>query len=764
VTTVMIVLPDAESLQRIAGSLAYLSAKKYRVHVGIEADPPGGPNLGSFNGQYLGLSVSRLPVLADDRCRPFATVVRTWLRRLRVPPDQVRPAAQPGTATAGGGWLRPRLLGALARLERAVPAPAMVLAALEQRRPDLLVVTRLGGLDAPHVDYLRAARALGIPSFFLTVDHDDVARGDLANQIPDCVSVWNRHQRREAVEQGVPIRRTCIVGAHLSTDVLDDRAVGSRQEYCRAVGADPSRRLVVVAVARLFGGEGCEWLRAWNAARLQHSDALVRDSAVIVITRSSADAEALRSIDLPGLSAVVAATGDYIAARHVHDALAHVDAVVTWEMDIALEGIARARPVVAVAQDASGKLARFCARMRRDFAWPMVAGSVEEQIDCLAGILNGAWPREGLIAARGGVRIHGSEVEPGFLLTRVFREVTLSPAAESVARWRARAAMGLSMLVRAFAPEQYERRPATDGKRRFLMVVPPDGSIDRWASLILSLIDRGHRVAAVPLPAGVAVAGDSSTSSMPGLTILAGPPPRRGLWQWAAQWVAASDLQLARLTSSTSEIHVRWRRRLDGLRLPWGGQGLLALDGQVKRLERARRHTAALDAHFPPSMNARRLLSREQPDAVLAFPSLDPQAAVGSWAAQGDLLRAARMAGIPVAASIGSGDSSVNDLLAGGALRPHGVNRAAADAMAAELEHWLDRSPERHRRQSGVGEALSALAAGGALAGIVAAAAAGRAVESRAPWLARTSARIRGLARRAVRRVTSPAPGNEVPR
>ena len=147
-TTVMIVLPDAESLQRIAGSLAYLSAKKYRVHVGIEADPPGGPNLGSFNGQYLGLSVSRLPVLADDRWRPFATVVRTWLRRLRVPPDQVRPAAQPGTATAGGGWLRPRLLGALARLERAVPAPAMVLAALEQRRPDLLVVTRLGGLDA----------------------------------------------------------------------------------------------------------------------------------------------------------------------------------------------------------------------------------------------------------------------------------------------------------------------------------------------------------------------------------------------------------------------------------------------------------------------------------------------------------------------------------------------------------------------------------------------------------------------------------------
>ena len=83
----------------------------------------------------------------------------------------------------------------------------------EAHRPDVLVVARLEGAACVHLDYLRAAHVRGIPTIFLPLSQDDVARAGLPGEVPGCVAVWNRAQRSEAIDAGVPSRRTCVTGA-----------------------------------------------------------------------------------------------------------------------------------------------------------------------------------------------------------------------------------------------------------------------------------------------------------------------------------------------------------------------------------------------------------------------------------------------------------------------------------------------------------------------------------------------------------------------
>src|SRR6185503_8505516 len=75
-------------------------------------------------------------------------------------------------------------------------------ALLERHAPHLVVVTALEGEDAPQRDYVRAARRLGIPSVYVALHADDVASSGFAADLPDCMVVWNRPQRREAMDLG----------------------------------------------------------------------------------------------------------------------------------------------------------------------------------------------------------------------------------------------------------------------------------------------------------------------------------------------------------------------------------------------------------------------------------------------------------------------------------------------------------------------------------------------------------------------------------
>jgi len=65
---------------------------------------------------------------------------------------------------AAGGWSRRLASGLVRRIERAVPDDPAIRAYLEAQRPDVVLLTPLIDLGSSQIDYLRAARALRIPT------------------------------------------------------------------------------------------------------------------------------------------------------------------------------------------------------------------------------------------------------------------------------------------------------------------------------------------------------------------------------------------------------------------------------------------------------------------------------------------------------------------------------------------------------------------------------------------------------------------------
>lgn len=697
---VMVVVPDAEAIRQIAGSLGYLAARKHPVTVGVQNDPPGAPWLGRFDGGYPGLSIMRLPMPDHD------------------------------------GW------------------EAGARGVLQRHEPHLLVVARLRGEDAPHRDYVRAARRLGIPCVYLALQADDVAASGFASDLPDCIAVWNRPQRREAVELGLPVRRTSLLGAHLWTDVLEARAVRPRDAYCHGIGADPAQRLVVVAPPRHAPAGVRAWMAGWEAARRASTAGAVRDATVVLFTRTAATG----SESFPGVAAVISAGDDlaeqHEASRHLDEALAHADALVTADATLALEGLARLRPVIALTghafHDSGDGLTALASAMRQQTEWPWTAASAQESVLRLARVLDGTTHEVSLDAARAFVRVHGDEVEPGFLLvTKVMRQVVPHPTPSLAPD--AQAAQAAALRVPRPRPQRAPRQAA--GPALFAVALP-QAALGHWRALLEMLVERGHRVAFVaesqPETAGSL---DDALTGLHGVFaagVLPAPVPRA-----LERGVAAVDLRLPELSGIDSPTAVRWRRRVEDVALPGWVRGVDALAGRHGSLARVRQLRRRLDRSLAPSAAALDLIDRQQPDALVLLPGLDSASALDHWAAHLDLARAARIRGVRVALSQVS-DAAVEESLAQGAMRPNGVSRAQAAAISAELERWLDAPDDSAARP--LPRAWTALLPAAALGALVGTARARRALE-RATRPARKAIRRVGTGAGSVLRRSSRRPG-----
>src|SRR5690349_205335 len=85
-------------------------------------------------------------------------------------------------------------------IERAMPPGAAVEGVLRAQNPDLLLLTPLLYFGSQQVEYVRAAKAAGIPSVLGVGSWDHLTTKGLIHEVPDRIVVWNEFQRREAIE------------------------------------------------------------------------------------------------------------------------------------------------------------------------------------------------------------------------------------------------------------------------------------------------------------------------------------------------------------------------------------------------------------------------------------------------------------------------------------------------------------------------------------------------------------------------------------
>ena len=187
-----------------------------------------------------------------------------------------------GELAAKGGPRGTAALGAGTRwLERSLPAPPHAERFVADRAPDLLVATHLNEWGSPQLDYLRAAKRLGIPTCFCVASWDNLTNKGLLHERPDRMTVWNEDQRREAVElHGIPAASIAVTGAPAYDHWFGRRPSRDRGELLGALGSpDAPYVLYVGSSPFLAPNEGASigrWLGALARAGLRAPGVLVR--------------------------------------------------------------------------------------------------------------------------------------------------------------------------------------------------------------------------------------------------------------------------------------------------------------------------------------------------------------------------------------------------------------------------------------------------------------------------------------------------------
>ena len=242
------------------------------------SEPPIVPfNAWSFFGSELRAGIDYLRYLDPE----FEGAAKLRVRAERNAPAFVLSILKrPGMNTPTGRRLLGRML---ATLDRAVPHHPDIEQFVRACAPDLVLVTPLVEPGSPQSEYVRAARALGIPTGLCVYSWDNLTNKGLIHEPLDVVTVWNDAMKQEAITlHNVPAERVEVTGAAAYDHWFEWQPRESRVEFCSRVGLRADRPYILyVCSSRFIAPQEVDFIRRWVTELRASSDAL-RDVGVLV--------------------------------------------------------------------------------------------------------------------------------------------------------------------------------------------------------------------------------------------------------------------------------------------------------------------------------------------------------------------------------------------------------------------------------------------------------------------------------------------------
>jgi hypothetical protein len=347
--------------------LRTLAERGHALHLAVERDEEiGGLALVSqLAADFPHVTFGEAPTRADDEWQWIAGRLRLGLDYLRYQHpvfDQARKLRSrarertPGVFVALGAavralgeWSRRVVSAALRQLERAVPVDSRIERYVESHRPDAVLITPLIDLGSSQIDYLRAARALGVPTALCVWSWDHLSSKALIRESPDRVFVWNDTQKDEAIRlHDIDPQRIIITGAQCFDQWFDRTPSRDRDVFCRERGLDPARPLLLYVCSALFAGSPVEagFVLRWAQA-IRESDSPVLCDANILVRPHPSRMSEWESTDAAALGIVVWGRNPIDASSRADyfDSLYHSDAVTGLNTSAFIEAGILGRPV-----------------------------------------------------------------------------------------------------------------------------------------------------------------------------------------------------------------------------------------------------------------------------------------------------------------------------------------------------------------------------------------------------------------------------------
>lgn len=374
-----------------------------------------------------------------------------------------------------GSTGRARLGAMLGALERALPHNPAVDEYLRDQAPDVALFTPLIGLGSPEVEYLAAARRLGLRTVFCAWSWDNLSSKSLLRDLPDAVTVWNDTQKQEAMAlHAVPADHIIVTGAQCFDHWFDRRPSRTREQLCAQLGLSTGQPYLLYVCSALFRGSPPEaaFVRRWVQAIRSSTDPAVRALPILVRPHPSRTAE-WRDVTLDDLDDVAVFGGNPMTPESrsdYFDSLYHSGVVVGLNTSAMLEAGIIGKPVMALllpefAENQEGTL-HFHYLLDERHGLLHVSRSLEEHVRQISDVL-----REPTAAAARSVRFvdhfirpFGRDVTGTTRFVAAVEQVLSRPAnpppaqvpAAGLARWVVSHAGGWPIRPVLLSPREYD--------------------------------------------------------------------------------------------------------------------------------------------------------------------------------------------------------------------------------------------------------------------------------------------------------------------
>jgi hypothetical protein len=254
------------------------------------------------------------------------------------------------------GNLRPSLgdaaaerLHNLARLiEDAIPSDPGRERFLQEEAPDVVLVSPLVRFGSEQSDWVKSAKALGIPVGFPVFSWDNLTTKGVIHVEPDRVFVWNAVQKREATQYyGIPPEKVVITGAPRFDSFMELRPSVERGAYCRAFNLDPAAPIVTYLCSSEFvAGHEVAFVEQW-IAEIRQDPRLM--SCNVIVRPHPRSVRQWNEVDLARHGCVGLSLSRILNAdQSLYDALYHSAAVVGLNTSAQIEAGILGKPVLTL--------------------------------------------------------------------------------------------------------------------------------------------------------------------------------------------------------------------------------------------------------------------------------------------------------------------------------------------------------------------------------------------------------------------------------
>lgn len=173
----------------------------------------------------------------------------------------------------------------LRAFERRTAPDARIINSLKASRPEVVVASPINMRYSEEVEYIKAAKALNIPTVVPVLSWDNLTTKGLFHVIPDLTLVWNQAHFEEAVNiHRVPPEKIVITGSPFFDKWFEnDDVERTREQFCQKVGLDPSAPFIAYLGSSANIARDETWLVRELASSLRrHENQDLRRAGILV--------------------------------------------------------------------------------------------------------------------------------------------------------------------------------------------------------------------------------------------------------------------------------------------------------------------------------------------------------------------------------------------------------------------------------------------------------------------------------------------------